>query len=163
MKNIGNEGKLPICVVGGCHNSQFDVSLSQIPNGFQEYGLSYFLWKEGIDCFFKWTWIPKSWSWNFISHNQEGAIAVIGNTGLGWGVGGVHSTEYNEGFLTTRFFELYANLSQQGVNQLGDIHCETLSKYINHFSANENLLDRKTVEEWVLLGDPSLYIGGYPN
>jgi hypothetical protein len=58
---------------------------------------------------------------------------------------------------------LYANLSQQGVNQLGDIHCETLSKYINHFSANENLLDRKTVEEWVLLGDPSLYIGGYPN
>ena len=163
MKNIGNEGKLPICVVGGCHNSQFDVSLSRISKGFQDYGLSYFLWKEGIDCFFKWTWMPQSWSWNFISHSQDGAIAVIGNTGLGWGVGGVHSTEYNEGFLTTRFFESYANLSLKGINQLGDIHNEAISTYVNHFSANENLLDRKTVEQWVLLGDPSLYIGGFPN
>ena len=162
MTNIGNEGKLPICVVGGCHNSQFDVRLSQILDGVSEYGLSYFSWEEGIDCFFKWIWMPRSWSWNFISKNQAGAIAVIGNTGLGWGVGGAHSSEYNEGFLTTRFFELYANLSQQGICQLGDIHSETISKYISRFSANENLLDRKTVEEWILLGDPSLYIGGYP-
>jgi hypothetical protein len=28
MNNIGNAGKLPICVVGGCHNSQFDVRIS---------------------------------------------------------------------------------------------------------------------------------------
>ncbi len=163
MDQINNNYKLPICVVGGCHNSQFDVGLSRIPNGASKYGLSYFLWNEGIDCFFKWTWVSSCWSWNLISQKNDGCIAVIGNTGLGWGVGGESSTEYNEGYLTTRFFQIYASLTQQEINQLGIVHCETLNNYISHFSANNNLLDRKTVEEWVLLGDPSLQIGGYPN
>jgi hypothetical protein len=162
MKNIGNVGKLPICVVGGCHNSQFDVSLFRFKQGLTEYGLSYFIWNEGIECFFKWTWVPQCWSWNLVSQAQEGCIAVIGNTGLGWGVGGTYTTEYNEGYLTTRFFELYASLSNDDIHQLGQIHSATLNKYIQHFSANKNLLDRKTVEQWVLIGDPSLYIGGYP-
>jgi hypothetical protein len=162
LRDINNLDKLPICIVGGCHNSQFDVSLSNIKSNFFKYGLSYFSWNEGIDCFFKWTWVPYCWSWNLVGQKMDGCIAAIGNTGLGWTVGGERCIEFNEGYLTTHFFKYYSILSQQGINKLGAIQIETLNDYISYFTANDDLLDRKTVEQWVLLGDPSLQIGGYP-
>jgi hypothetical protein len=160
MQHIFNRNKLPICVVGGCHNSQFDVSLMNIPKGFLEYGVRYFFWDEGIECFPKWTWVPECWSWNLVSQQHDGFIAAIGNSGLGWGVGGEHCVEYNEGYLTSHFFQVYTILSQQGYDTLGMVHSETINQYIDRFLPNTDLLDRKTIEEWVLLGDPSLRIGG---
>ena len=161
LKPAGNFYKLPICVVGGCHNSQFDVCTTNFLKGILSYGLQYFFWDDGIECFQKGTWVPSCWSWELVAQKRDGFIAAIGNTGLGWGVGGENCVEYNEGYLTTRFFETYATKQQQGIQQLGLIHCETINQFISHFSANDDLLDRKTVEEWVLLGDPSLMIGGY--
>jgi|GEM_PF-280532 len=161
LKPAFNTYKLPICVVGGCHNSQFDVCTTNFLKGILTHGIQYFFWEDGIECFQKGTWAPSCWSWELVAQKRDGFIAAIGNTGLGWGVGGENCVEYNEGYLTTRFFETYATKQQQGIQQLGLIHCETINQFISHFSANDDLLDRKTVEEWVLLGDPSLMIGGY--
>ncbi len=162
MKNLLNFNKLPICVVGGCHNSQFDVTILNMVKGILENGLQYFLWNDGIDIFRKWAWAPKCWSWNLVSQKNGGFIASIGNTGLGWGVGGRNCVNYSEGFLTSHFFEVYADLSEQGYHNLGMIHGEAINYYIEKFSPNNDEIDRKTIEQWVLLGDPSLRIGGYP-
>ena len=43
------------------------------------------------------------------------------------------------------------------------VYSKTITDYIDTFSPNDDELDRKTVEQWVLLGDPSLKIGGYPS
>ena len=43
------------------------------------------------------------------------------------------------------------------------IHSNTISDYVTFFNPNRDEIDRKTVEQWVLLGDPSLKIGGYPS
>jgi len=161
MKYLLNKNKLPICVVGGCHNSQFDVTTLNIIRGIIKHGFKYFLWDEGIDCFGKWTWAPECWSWNLVSQKNGGFIAAIGNTGLGWGVGGSNCVNYLDGFITSHFFQVYADLSQQDYCNLGMIHGETIDDYIVNFLPNEDVLDRKTVEQWVLLGDPSLKIGGY--
>lgn len=158
MTQLYNKNKLPVCIVGGCHNSQFDVTLMNIIKGVKEHGIAYFFWNEGIDCFPKWTWAPDCWSWNLVSQKNDGFIAAIGNTGLGWGVGGENCVEYNEGYLTTHFFNSYTTLSQQGYHNLGMMHADAINDYISHFSANDDLLDRKTVEQWVLLGDPSLLL-----
>ena len=112
--------------------------------------------------FRKWAWAPKCWSWNLVSQKNGGFIASIGNTGLGWGVGGRNCVNYSEGFLTSHFFEVYADLSEQGYHNLGMIHGESINYYIEKFSPNNDEIDRKTIEQWVLLGDPSLRIGGYP-
>jgi len=160
LNTLINNNRLPICVVGGCHNSQFDVALSNLVEGIKEYGLSYFFWDEGIECFSKWTWAPKCWSWNLVSQKNGGFIAAIGNTGLGWGVGGENCIEYNEGYLTTHFFEFYYQNYQNNIHNLGIMHTDAINDYILHFSANDHVLDRKTVEQWILLGDPSLSIGG---
>jgi len=160
LSSLLNFNKLPICIVGGCHNSQIDVALINIIKGLKKYGISYLFWDEGIECFPKWTWAPECWSWNLVSQKNGGFIATIGNTGLGWGVGGENCIEYNEGYLTTHFFQVYANSAQNDVNTLGIIHSETINDYIMKFSANDHVLDRKTIEQWILLGDPSLTIGG---
>jgi hypothetical protein len=161
MNLLRNKNKLPICVVGGCHNSQFDVTTRGLLRGILEYGPRYFLWDEGIECFGKYAWASRCWSWNLVRQNQGGAIAAIGNTGLGWGIGGPNSINYQDGYISSHFFQVYATLSKQGYHNLGMIHGQTITDYVNNFQPNDDELDRKTVEQLVLLGDPSLQIGGY--
>ena len=165
MDNLRNKGKLPICVVGGCHNSQFDVALANMINGILKFRLKYFTWMMDENCFGKMAWLRRGWSWNLVKQRNGGSIATIGNTGLGWGVGGVGCIEGQDGFITTRFFETYNKtvLTDPENCSLGHVHSQTISLYIQLFEPNNDELDRKTVEEWVLLGDPSLKIGGYPS
>jgi len=162
MNLLKNRNELPVCIVGGCHNSQFTVTTKNIQQGIREYGFEYFIWDSGRECFGKINWVPHCWSWNLVRQRNGGAIAAIGNTGLGWGVGGPNCINYQDGFITSHFFQVYSELSQQDVHNLGMIHAQTLNDYIDQFQPNTDELDRKTVEQWVLLGDPSLRIGGYP-
>ena len=161
MSMLRNRNELPICVVGGCHNSQFAVTRRSLLRGVLEYGPRYFLWDEGIECFGKFGWASHCWSWNLVRQDQGGAIAAIGNTGLGWGISGPNCINYQDGYICSHFFQVYATLSKQGYHNLGMIHGQTITDYVNNFQPNEDELDRKTVEQWALLGDPSLCIGGY--
>lgn len=146
MPFLINRNKLPICIVGGCHNSEFDVK----PLNIIKDPISYS------------TWIPECWSWKMASKPFGGAIATIGCTGLGW-----QGIEYGGGganWLNIQFFREYAN----GTDILGKIWKNTLTSYLEHFpidwetpAGETSSLDAKTVQEWVLLGDPSLKIGGY--
>ena len=162
MKKLSNKNKLPVCVVDGCHNSQFEVTTFNIFRGIRQHGLDYFKFNIGIDCLGKWTWVPRCWSWNLVAHKNGGFVAAIGNTGLGWGTIENSCTDFLGGNLTSHFFKVYSKLSEQGYHNLGMIHSQTINNYIDFFSPNNDLLDRKTIEEWCLLGDPSLRIGGYP-
>jgi len=61
---------------------------------------------------------------------------------------------------------------QIGVNNseyLGDAWMNTLRMYLDKYpidwdtpAAWDYAIDAKTVQQWVMLGDPSLKIGGYP-
>ena len=44
---------------------------------------------------------------------------------------------------------------------LGDAYAQALIDYLNFYPPMMEKLDCKTVQEFVLLGDPSLQIGGY--
>ncbi len=161
MQFLNNKEKLPICIVDGCHPSQFDVSMSNIIEGIREYGLDYFKWIKEIDNFLKWAWAPNSWGWNLVKQRNGGFIASIGNTGLGYGTDGISCVESLGAYLSTQFFNIYREQSYLGNKNLGDIHAKTLNKYIVTQGVDSDSTDRKIVEEWVLLGDPSLMIGGY--
>jgi len=132
MPLLINGMKLPICIVSGCENSKFDLRIR--------------------DC----------WSWKLTSKPFGGAIATIGNTGLSW-----LGIEYGGGgnnWISLQFFKEYAN----GTEILGDVWKNAICSYLDSFpidwstpNAEISSLDAKTVQEWVLLGDPSLKIGGY--
>ena len=149
MPYLRNKEKLPICVVSGCHNSMFN------------------------NTFFHTSWTGKSlgkecWSWRLTRKIGGGSIATIGNTALGYGPvdkldpsaggGGAHLSVY--------FFEEYG---QNGTDILGKAWGNAINTYLknhpikwNENSFNDTTIDVKTVQEWVLIGDPSLKIGGYP-
>lgn len=95
-----------------------------------------------------------------ISKRNGGAIATIGDTGLGYGYEGNHTLEGLGGWIEPRFFH---TIGIQGKTILGEAHGQAITDYVNTFDVNGDRIDRKTVEQWVLLGDPSLKIGGYPS
>jgi hypothetical protein len=56
-------------------------------------------------------------------------------------------------------FDAYAS---QDIDELGAIHDQAIVDYINIIGrVNDDQIDRKTIETFTLLGDPSLMLGGY--
>jgi len=168
MNQLSNTDKLPVVVVGGCHNSMFSVSL--IPT-FLEFFSVYLL---GIPLYMH-TYgqaIPECWGWYMVKLPDTGAIATMGNTGYGWGWEGEWCTiGAGDGWITSEFFRQYGNKDH---DVLGTAYSQTLTSYISNFrdftlpectwspDFGWDWVDEKTVQQWVLLGDPSLQIGGYP-
>ncbi len=154
MPMLRNKEKLPIVVVGGCHNSQFNVTVLNFVQGLLTEGKAYF-----DEHFYHKTWTPECWSWWLVRRSGGGSIATIGCTGLGYGDFGYDTLEHRGGWIDGRFFDCYGN---QSIDVLGDVHSQAITDYITIIGGeNSRQLDRKTIEGWALLGDPSLKIGGY--
>lgn len=150
MLFLFNREKLPICVVGGCHNSMFNISFFHTS------------WTFGFP-------VPECWSWWLTRKIGGGSIATLGCTGLGYGPEDKQGPIKEGGgdWLNEFFFREYG---ERNVNILGEAWGNAISSYLDDFpiewnqqAFNDTALDAKTVQEWVLLGDPSLKIGGYPS
>lgn len=160
MPKLTNAEKLPVTVCGGCHNGQFNTSLLNILKGVIQEGLKYFQWK-----FYLGEWTPECWAWKLMSVKNGGSIATMAYSGLDWFATEDWNndtipdcTQFYSGYANTQFFKNY------GVNNttiLGQAHTQTLIDYLNAYPPMLEKLDAKTVQEFVLLGDPSLQIGGY--
>jgi hypothetical protein len=160
MPNLKNGEQLPVTVCGGCHNGQFNTSLLNIPKGIIQEGFKYFQWKYWLG-----EWTPECWAWKLMSVKNGGSIATMAYTGLDWFAEGDYNndtipdcTQFFSGYTNTQFFKNY------GVNNmtiLGQAHTQALIDYLNAYPPMLEKLDCKTVQEFVLLGDPSLQIGGY--
>jgi hypothetical protein len=148
MWRLHNKDKLPICMIGACHNSEFNVSLFNfIKSPLEVY--------PTLQC----------WSWLLTRKIGGGAIATIGYTGLewvatyGWDTNQIPDcTEYFSGYIDGRFFHAYG---VNGIHILGDACNQAITEYLDKFPGMGKSWDCKTAQQWLLLGDPSLLIGGY--
>ncbi|HEC89977.1 MAG TPA: hypothetical protein ENI44_05300, partial [Thermoplasmatales archaeon] len=145
--------KLPVITIGGCHNAQFNVTFQElIDHNFAYYDRYPF---EGyLPC--------DTASW-WMLQRGGGSIASMGNTALGYGYVDAYCWQGLSGWLAPRFYYEYA---VAGYDYLGEAHGQSIVDYINKLGpvigdVNKDQIDRKTIEEWVLLGDPSLKLGGY--
>ncbi len=162
MPDLSNAHKFPVCVVGGCHIAQFDVSPYNMIRDIIAYGpLGYFV--RSPFQFYHMEWVPRCWSWQLASMKQGGSIATLGFTGLDWFAVGDDDhdgipdcTQQFSGFMNTHFFK---NYGVHNITILGQVHAQTVKDYINTHPPMNFELDCKTVEEFVLLGDPSLILG----
>ena len=158
MIKLTNKEKLPIITVGGCHNAQFNVTMMNIPKDIMEYGIKGYLLERPFRFFYM-EWVPRCFCTWLVFKNNGGAIASIGNTGLGIGYVNEYWNEGLSGWIMPRFYDCYTNQSK---NILGEAHDQAIIDYINIIGGeNSRHEDRKTIEEWILIGDPSLKIGGY--
>jgi len=111
-------------------------------------------------------------SWEFIQHQQGGLIACFALPESGQLEAGTLCTGVLTGHLAMGVVKSYA----QGTVTVGDIWRETIEGYLNDEfamafgdgSLSEHLISSMgiinnyyTIQNWVLLGDPTLQIGGY--
>ncbi|UCF49813.1 MAG: hypothetical protein JSU91_08705, partial [Thermoplasmatales archaeon] len=143
---LRNSEKQPVMVIGGCHNSQFNTSIFNIlREGFtRAYGYGHHP--------------PKCFSWWLTAKENGGAIATIGNSGFGMGIPGFEYPTGLDGWLLPRFFY---HVGQMDEEYCGAAYSNAITDYVNEFDINIDPEDRQMVEQWILLGDPSLFLGGY--
>jgi hypothetical protein len=151
---LSHKDMYPICVLDECWHGKFDVGLSNIvrvllekPNYYQS------------DC------IPECIAWRLVHKRNGGAIASLTNTNTCFGVPGDSNqngipddAENYGGFLGVEVFRLYGD---EDLLVLGDIHRATVENYVTGFPVHLDKIHCKSVLEWILIGDPSLIIGGY--
>ena len=142
---FSNGEKLPIVMVGGCHNGLFNVSMLRI------------IFTRSNDPPFYWTTIPTPlcFCWAMVIKPGGGAIASIGATGLGPASGGDPVTLQGE--IDNAFFYV---IGQDHVNTLGAAHSGAVTKYVTENGMNRREAFTTTITQ--LFGDPSLRLGGYP-
>jgi len=162
---LANRDKYPIAVLGGCCNAHINISVfypqlkSLINDMF-----------DGIWDIVGWS-CPKSLSWSLVSRKNGGSVATVGFTGYAYASfqrndgdidgNGIDDPDYVEekhAYLLQSFFEGIDN----GFESLGEVWADALNRYLDAWPAMEDWADAKNIEAWILLGDPSLKIGGYP-
>ncbi|UCF50478.1 MAG: hypothetical protein JSU91_03070 [Thermoplasmatales archaeon] len=139
----------PIVVIGGCHTSMFNISMTIFSWGGPSFrGLS---------------------DWLLVKF-RGGAIATLGYTCFpvaspgengdldGDGINEPDCVESGYGYMQLRLFYAYGEKDQQ---YLGDCWNFAVSNYTDHFKHPYAQWHIHTIHGFVLLGDPSLKIGGY--
>ena len=165
MKDLTNTGKYPILLVGGCHNSEFDTAPKNLLLGFLKEGFDYFEVNDTwFGSYYKYNYALECWSWVFVKV-KGGAIASTGSSGFG----GVNVGDYNhdgiadcvqglDGWFECEFFRLY---NQENITILGQTNDQVYNGYAQNFPIDTYRYDAKILQTHILLGDPSLKIGGY--
>ena len=145
---LRNVNKLPVCVNTACYNSMFNVSIAHTSSNAN---------RPCYECI----------NWRLTNKIFGGCIATIGYTQISL------STEDKLdptkgggcGDLVMMFFREYG---MNNTSILGECFGKAIHNYLleypinwNEKSYNDTAIDAKTVEHFVLFGDPSLKIGGY--
>jgi len=111
--------------------------------------------------------------WWLVSKRNGGAIATLGFTSAGYvepyengdidgdGINDPDYVEAKSGYLYSCFFKAI----DSGNDTIGEAWSSAIHLFLETWPINENEFedwrDVTNIEAWVLLGDPSLKIGGY--
>lgn len=155
VSKLANKNQYPICVLGECIHGKFDVCVRNLIKVIQNTS-GYIL----ADC------VYECIAWRLVREKDAGMIAMLTNTNICYGAPGDANSngipddaEMYGGFLAVELFRLYG---QEGIQTLGILHQQALSHYVDQFPVHTDKYHSKSVQEFILFGDPSLRIGGYP-
>lgn len=155
-----NGKKLPILCVEGCHNNQFNVTVL-------------FTYSDKDNTKHSWCYgtpVPECWSWWFTRKIGGGSMSAQGNTGLGLGATGENGDLDGDGItepdileaLGGYFFICFYKTYDEDTEILGEVWAGAIKKYCDTHPGLSDQAHGKTLEQQLLIGDPSLLIGGYP-
>ena len=151
MDQLTNGNKQPFVLLLGCHSGMFDTSPMRLLS--DPYAA---LFGTGHIGYYG-SYVPEGIAWDMVRQPQGGAIAIVGFTGLGYGASGENTG------VTDRIMAGILGAYNSGWDNAGVAYSASLSSFAQYYNPIVlNQLARKTWEESVLLGDPSLKIGGYP-
>jgi len=156
MVFLFNREKLPICLsASGCFNNMFNVSL----------GSSFLVYSNILKLIYFHSSVPRCWGWSLVANPFGGSIATIASTAYSYESSDINSKRGGCEWLDIHFFEEYNHSSTK---ILGDCWSNTVNKFLQNFTINwsdtstyGDTIIVKNLEQWLMIGDPSLKIGGY--
>ena len=148
IKGIKNNHKLPVVFFDACLTAKLDFNIIDLEEYFPKL-IKFLLIFTKLDydpsvfypCF----------AWCFLKKENGGAIATIGATRTAYTWVDKDGVYAGAGYLNVHFFKAY----EEGVTA-GEMLTYAQNDYINNVWE-----DYFTIEEFLLLGDPSLMVGGY--
>jgi hypothetical protein len=149
LTGLKNGYKLPIIFFDACLTAKLDFNVTDLRNYYPML-VNFFLRifdlssdpSEFYQCF----------AWSFLAKENGGAIATVGATRTAYTRVDSHGVYGGAGYLGVHFFDSYTEGATVGQMLTG-----AQNDYIQNVFA-----DYFTIEEFMLLGDPSLMTGGYP-
>jgi hypothetical protein len=160
VSELKNEDMYPVMVVGCCLTTEFEVGILNFITIFKNLKKHHNFFNFRHEC------IYECIGWNLVKKSDRGSIAHIGSSSTTWGSTGDKNNDsipdgvqngYTVG-LCTEFFRVFG---EDEKIILGEIFSDTLTNFIEEFSAGQDRVQCKCVQEFMLIGDPSLKIGGY--
>jgi hypothetical protein len=140
---VQNGDKLPVVIVGGCHNALYNVSM--LATALDKTGGKYFCY--GIP-------IPVCFCWGLVVKPRGGAIASTGCTGYGFG------SQSNPVSLSAALeMNFFWEIGNNSVTNLATAHGQAITKFISETTVEKSAAF--CITNWALFGDPSLKFGGY--
>jgi hypothetical protein len=137
-----NEYKLPIIFFDACLTARLDFNVSE---AFAYVNENLQVLIEKVPALA--SKLFPTFAWSIVQKKNGGAIATIGATRTAFG-----GIDYGCGYLAIHFWQAYSTSTT-----VSEMLTQAQNDYINHISD-----DFVTIEEFILIGDPSLMIGGYP-
>jgi hypothetical protein len=148
VNGLKNGAKLPIIFFDACLTAKLDFNVTDLQNYYPRFanllvrilGLSLDP-SDFYQCF----------GWSFLAQEGGGAIATIGSTRTAYTWVDSNGVYGGAGYLDVQFFDSY----EEEIT-VGEMLTCSQNEYIQHIGP-----DYFTIEEFILLGDPSLMTGGY--
>jgi len=160
ISQLNNKGMYPIMVVGCCATTEFDVGILNFITIFKNLKQHHHFKNYKNECVFDVI------GWNMIKKSDGGTIAHIGSSSTAWGAEGdanhdgiPDSVQY--GYTTGLCAEFFRVFDEGETDILGSVYSDALIRIVDNHSACDDRLQCKCVQEFQLIGDPSLKIGGY--
>ncbi len=148
LVGMKNKEKLPIVFFDACLTAKLDYNITDFENYYPlltRFLLRFTKLENDPSIFYP------CFAWCFLRKENGGSIATIGATRVAYthvDSSGVHA---GAGYLDVQFFKAY----HEGVT-VGEMLTQAQNNYIDDIGK-----DYFTIEEYLLLGDPSLMVGGY--
>ncbi|MDG6229722.1 MAG: C25 family cysteine peptidase, partial [Candidatus Thermoplasmatota archaeon] len=149
IKAIDNGHRLPIIFFDACLTAKFDFNITDL---IGYYGLKARLVNILLGGYTSEDYFSP-FAWSFIKHEGGGGIAAVGATRPAYTYVDKDGVYAGAGYLDVHFFKAY----YEGVS-VGEMLTSSQNDYLNNVG-----FDIFTIEEFLLLGDPSLRVGGYPD
>jgi len=160
IPQLKNDDMYPIMVVGCCLTTEFDVGifnfLTIIKNLKQHHYLLNFKYECGREVL----------GWDLIKKQDGGTIAYVGSSSTAWGAAGDENHDgipdsVQNGYTSGLCAEFFKIIGEEEIDILGDVYIAAITRIIENNSATDDRIQCKCVQEFQLIGDPSLKIGGY--
>jgi hypothetical protein len=146
INKLNNGDKLPVMLLSGCSPCRIDANLLKI-------------FTDGIMAFYRGYATFESLGWWITRLENGGTIATLGPAALGYGYIGEDATEGLGGWFWPEMIRHYA---QENETILGNAFTQTLNSFITEFGPDLDqmgIINAKTVQEMIVLGDPTLVMG----